>query len=105
MPLASVSNTLPLDHGHPQGDLAAQDLPRTTDAVEALEQVHKEVLAILVHDLRNPLYAISAYSELLAKEEFGPLTAAQSNLLRRLRHCTQELERLLTAVLPPAAAR
>jgi two-component system, OmpR family, phosphate regulon sensor histidine kinase PhoR len=64
-----------------------------------------DVLATLVHDLRNPLYAISVYVEILTQEEAGPLTAAQHDLLQRIRHNCQELERLLTAVLPPAAAR
>ena len=65
----------------------------------------QDMLAALVHDLRNPLYAISVYVEMLTQEEAGPLTAAQRELLQRIRHNCQELERLLTAVLPPAAAR
>jgi signal transduction histidine kinase len=54
-----------------------------------------------VHDLRNPLFAIRGYAEMLATKEFGPLTASQSELLRRLLQNTQELEQLLTAVLSP----
>jgi hypothetical protein len=50
------------------------------------------------------LYAINAYVELLTQEDYGPLTAAQRELLLRVRHSLQELERLLTAMLPPAAA-
>ena len=88
-----------------QEDLAAQDFPHTPDAGEALERAHKESLATLVHDLRNPLYALSVYVEILTQEEVGPLTAAQHDLLQRIRHNCQELERLLTTVLPAPAAR
>ncbi len=82
MPSSSESHPRRVDHESPQ-----------------------EVLATLAHDLRNPLYAISVYVEILTQEEAGPLTAAQSELLHRIRHNCQELERLLTAGLPPAAAR
>jgi len=82
MPSPSASNTRLADDGQQQ-----------------------DVVATLAHDLRNPLYAISVYVEILTQEERGPLTAAQRELLHRIRRNCQELERLLTAVLPAQAAR
>ena len=82
MPSSSESHLRLVDHEQPQN-----------------------MLATLVHDLRNPLYAISVYVEMLTQQEAGPLTAAQRELLQRIRHNCQELERLLTAVLPSPAVR
>jgi two-component system, OmpR family, phosphate regulon sensor histidine kinase PhoR len=78
----------------------AESHPRLVDHAQQQEE-----LATLVHDLRNPLYAISVYVEILTQEEAGPLTAAQHDLLQRIRHNCQELERLLTVALPSPAAR
>ena len=79
---------------------SAESPPHRTDPGQQQEE-----LATLVHDLRNPLYAVIVYVELLAQEELGPLTTAQRELLQRIRHNCQELERLLTTVLPAPAAR
>jgi len=80
-------------------------MPSSESHSRLADHGQQDVLAALVHDLRNPLYAISVYVEMLAQQEAGPLTTAQHELLQRIRHNCQELERLLTVVLPSPAAR
>jgi signal transduction histidine kinase len=100
MPISSLWTRLIPSPAAPQEDLSpVQDFRCTQDTAQAVARSYREVLGALVHDLRNPLFALSGYAEMLATEEFGPLTASQSEILRRILQNTQELEQLLTTAL------
>ncbi|GAB4295031.1 MAG: hypothetical protein Kow0090_09870 [Myxococcota bacterium] len=45
--------------------------------LKALDEIKNNLLATLSHELRTPLVAIQGYTELMLKEELGPLTAEQ----------------------------
>jgi signal transduction histidine kinase len=59
--------------------------------------VTKEALAVVTHDLRNPLNVISVGASLLDRGEQSP--AERSDILRIIRNATDRMERLLSDLL------
>ena len=58
-----------------------------------------EFLAMMSHDLRTPLNAIGGYADLLALGVRGPVNAAQSADLARIKHNQEHLSALVNDVL------
>ncbi len=56
-------------------------------------------IATLAHELRTPLTAIIGYSQLLAVEAAGPLTAKQTQFLGDILSCAEHLERIVNESL------
>jgi PAS domain S-box-containing protein len=110
IPVANGGAPIRDKHGHVQGAVmvfhditerkqAEAALIRAKEMAEAADRTKSEFLATISHELRTPLYAVIGYADLLAEGEFGPVTAAQSTPLERIRRNAQELCDLITAVL------
>lgn len=55
------------------------------ESLRAASVAKSEFLANVSHDLRTPLNVILGYTDLLAEETFGPVTAEQTDTLERMR--------------------
>lgn len=70
------------------------------EALEAAVRARDEVLAIVSHDLRNPITAISGNVRLLIEDAADP--ALRSELLRSTQECTQQMSSLISNLLDVA---
>lgn len=70
-------------------------------AIEADQaaRVKADFVATMSHELRTPLNTLMGYTDLLACEEFGPLTAEQRDVLERMNRSARELLELINATL------
>jgi PAS domain S-box-containing protein len=66
---------------------------------EAANRAKSEFLAVMSHELRTPLNAIGGYADLLEMEVRGPVSEAQRDDLRRIRHNQRHLLSLVNDVL------
>ncbi|MGE0823953.1 MAG: ATP-binding protein [Candidatus Binatia bacterium] len=78
---------------------AEQALRQAKEAAEAANQVKDAFLASMSHELRTPLNVMLGYSELLDDGEFGQLTDAQTQALRRARRAAVQLHELIASIL------
>lgn len=78
---------------------AAQELAKAKEAAEAADRTKSEFLATMSHELRTPLHVVLGYIDLLGDGEFGPVTAAQEDILQRARRQTVGLVDLISAIL------
>jgi two-component system, OmpR family, phosphate regulon sensor histidine kinase PhoR len=62
-----------------------QGVYRDIGARKTLERQRAEFLAMLTHDLRNPLAAILGYLDILAEETAGKRSAGEDDILQRLK--------------------
>ncbi len=76
-------------------------LPRREAAPSApAEEISSETLfASIVHELRTPLCIITGFSELMADEVAGPLTAQQFHYLGQIREGAEQISTLVDDVL------
>ena len=76
-------------------------LPRREAPPPAMvPQLSSETLfASIVHELRTPLCIITGFSELMADEVAGPLTAQQFHYLGQIREGAEQIETLVNDVL------
>jgi PAS domain S-box-containing protein len=75
--------------------LAVEDI---TERYE-LSRLKKEFVAMVCHDLRNPLSAIQLFQEMLASNTFGQLTEPGPKLLNNARVSTTQLMTLTNDIL------
>lgn len=66
--------------------IGVQEISRDISARKALEQQRTDFLAMLTHDIRNPLGLILGYADLLLDELQGEEVAEQKELILRLRN-------------------
>jgi len=59
----------------------------------------RDFIAMVCHDLRNPLNSIQLFHEMLAKEAFGPVNETGAKLLKNVRGSTDNLMRLTNDML------
>jgi len=76
-----------------------REAERARREAEAANRAKSDFLATMSHELRTPLNAIGGYTELLAMELRGPLTAQQRDDLERIRRSQAHLLALINAVL------
>lgn len=69
-----------------------------TEADQAA-RLKADFVATMSHELRTPLNTLMGYTDLLACEEFGPLTVEQRDVLGRMSRSAQELLELINATL------
>jgi PAS domain S-box-containing protein len=72
---------------------------RDISAKKALEQQRAEFLAMLTHDIKNPLSAILGYLDLLQEETAGRLSANEDDFLRRLKDNALTIQSLIANYL------
>jgi len=76
-----------------------REAERARREAEAANRAKSDFLATMSHELRTPLNAIAGYTELMAMELRGPLTAQQRDDLERIRRSQAHLLALINAVL------
>lgn len=79
-------------------DAILDTLLATTLRLQEYDQDRMNFLARAVHDFRTPLTAVNGYCGLLLSGEFGPLSAAQQEVLDRTLHSVRRLSRLATGL-------
>jgi PAS domain S-box-containing protein len=95
--------------GRPAVQMVARDVTERKRDAEALagaklaaeeaNRAKSQFLATMSHELRTPLNAVAGYTELLATEVRGPVTAAQREDLRRIQVNARHLLGLINDVL------
>jgi signal transduction histidine kinase len=85
-----------------QSKRAQQERDRAhAHALEAL-RVKSRILAMVSHDFRTPLSAISGYCDMLQHGVMGPVTDKQVQALQRIQFSTGQLTNLVTNLLDQA---
>lgn len=74
-------------------------LSRLTVELDRAVRLKSDFVATMSHELRTPLNTLIGYTDLLACEEFGPLTEEQRDVLDRMAHSARELLNLINATL------
>lgn len=67
---------------------------------KALDQLKNEFLATASHDLKNPIFSVLGFSDLLTKA--GPLNEMQMDFLQRIRGSAQRMQELVLNLLEMA---
>jgi len=67
---------------------------------KALDQLKNEFIATATHDLKNPIFAVMGYSDLMMKA--GPLTETQTDFLQRIRKSATQMQDLVINLLEMA---
>jgi signal transduction histidine kinase/DNA-binding NarL/FixJ family response regulator len=67
---------------------------------KALDQIKNEFLATATHDLKNPIFAVLGYSDLLVKA--GALTPMQIDFVSRIRNASVQMQDLVLNLLEVA---
>ncbi|MDQ6887648.1 MAG: ATP-binding protein [Gemmatimonadota bacterium] len=76
-----------------------RELMQKSKEAEAANRAKSDFLASMSHELRTPLNAIGGYADLLEMGLRGPLTAAQSDDIARIKRSQQHLLGLINDVL------
>jgi PAS domain S-box-containing protein len=79
--------------------LAAAEADRGRIAAEAVSAAKSQFAATVSHEIRTPINAVLGYTEMLAAESKGPLTAGQRGYVERLRLSARHLLHLVEDVL------
>jgi signal transduction histidine kinase len=72
---------------------------RLLEQSQAGDRAKMRFLAMISHEFRTPLTALTGYSELLADQVIGPLSEQQLDILERLCSVTQQLSMMIEEVL------
>jgi signal transduction histidine kinase len=92
-----------LGEQHARGALGAQ--PGIEAQLATLERLRTDLLSTIAHELRTPLTAIRSSVGLLRDPRVRPDEAAREQLLDRIAHSAERMQRLVTDVLDLARFR
>lgn len=76
-----------------------EQLRKKNKELHDLNELKNKFLGIASHDLRNPLYLIRSYSEILIDGSPGNINANQKNLLEKIFHSSDYMRALLENLL------
>jgi PAS domain S-box-containing protein len=79
--------------------MTAAEAERALAAAEAVSAAKTQFAATVSHEIRTPINAVLGYTEMLASEKKGPLTAEQRRYIERLRTSAQHLLSVVSDVL------
>ena len=82
-----------------QDQQLAEEAGAAERVAEMANAAKARFLTTMSHELRTPLNAIGGYADLIAMGLRGPVTAAQSHDLSRIRHAQEHLMSLINSVL------
>ncbi len=78
---------------------AEKEIRTKNKQLQELNETKNRFLGIASHDLRNPLYLIRSFSEILKNETVGGLSAKQKELLGKIFNSSNYMARLLENLL------
>lgn len=81
----------------------AEDLAKREAELQATAEFREQLLAIVGHDLRNPLNAIAMAAQIL--ELHGALSAVDAKLVQGISHSAQRMGRMIAQLLEFARVR
>jgi len=76
-----------------------EEVRLSNQKLKELNELKNKFLGIASHDLRNPLYLILSYSEVLKDGSVGPVSEKQGELLRKIHNSSQYMKALLENLL------
>lgn len=76
-----------------------EEIRRSNQELKELNELKNKFLGIASHDLRNPLYLILSYSEILKEGSVGPVNEKQAGLLEKIHNSSQYMKALLENLL------
>jgi signal transduction histidine kinase len=86
-------------------DEILQCLIQTNLQIQRYDQDRTNFLARAVHDFRTPLMTASGYCQLLVSEALGGVNDQQKEILRRMQHSIQRLNRMASAMFELSIGR
>jgi two-component system, OmpR family, sensor kinase len=81
------------------------ELGREHNRIERQAGLQREWLAVLAHELRSPVSAVTGYAELLAEGAVGNLDARAGDVVARIGQAADQLLRLIEAIEDMGAER
>ncbi|MEX2466753.1 MAG: sensor histidine kinase [Gemmatimonadota bacterium] len=81
------------------GRLREERVAEAQRLAEGISQAKSDFLQIVSHEMRTPLNAISGYTSLLLKGNYGPMTPAQEKVLGRMNLAEENLLGVIEGIL------
>jgi len=78
---------------------AEEQIRKTNNELKELNELKNKFLGIASHDLRNPLYLIRSFSEILVGESIGKVNEKQMELLKKIFNSSEFMRALLENLL------
>jgi len=75
------------------------DLQEALSRLKESNELKNKFLGIASHDLRNPVYLVQSYSEILKEESFGPVNDKQKSMLQKIFNSSRYMMSLLENLL------
>lgn len=84
-----------------EAELEEEVRTSTKEKEEALKsnQAKSEFLANMSHELRTPLFTLKGYSEMIAREMYGPIPASYIPVIEHINNASEDLMRLVNDIL------
>ena len=76
-----------------------EQLQRTNEELQYLNNIKSDFVATVSHELRTPLTSIIGFSELLSEEQVGPLSAEQKDYAQQIYRKGKDLLSLINDIL------
>src|ERR1035437_459288 len=89
-------------HTHDEIEDLAATFEKMTHSLGELERMRRDLISMIVHDLKMPLSTILPSLESLLAGDFGPLTKDQSHFIQMARRSGQEMLMLIHNLLDVA---